>query len=41
MPDMQAVCRRVKADVENSLSLIYHLADLFLIRHLGDQPTRP
>ena len=35
--DMQRVRRAVKADVERGLAVVDHLADLFLIRDLGDQ----
>ncbi len=34
---MEAVCRRVKSDIKGSLSVVYHLPDLFFVRHLGDQ----
>ncbi len=34
---VQAVRRAVKADVEGGLAVVDHLADLFFVRHLGDQ----
>ena len=37
MSNMKAVRSRVKADVEYSLSLVYHFADLFFVCDLRDQ----
>ncbi len=39
MPGSQAVGSAVEADVKGGLACIDHIADLFLIRHLGDQPA--
>ena len=36
--NVQGVCRGVKANVEGGLAVVYHLPDLFLIGHLGDEP---
>ncbi len=36
---MEAVRRRVKADIEHGLSVIYHLSDLIFIGYLRDQPA--
>ena len=38
MSHMKAVGSRIKAYIEHSLSLIYHLADFFLVSYLGYQP---
>ena len=38
--DVQAVCGRVKADVERRLAVVDHLADLFFVRYLRDQAAR-
>ena len=38
MSHMKAVRSRVKAYIKHSLSLIYHLADFFLVSYLGYQP---
>ena len=37
MAYVKTVGRWVKANVEGSLSLVYHLFNLFLVRHLGNQ----
>ena len=39
MSDMQAVCRRVKTDVELDLFVLQQLADLVLIRGLLDKAS--
>ena len=36
--NVQRVCRGVKANVEGGLAVVYHLPDLFLVGHLGDEP---
>ena len=38
--DVQAVRRRVKADVEGRLAVVDHFADLRLVRDLRDQAAR-
>ena len=39
MSHVKAVCSRVKAYIEHSLSFVYHLADFFLVSYLGYQPS--
>ena len=37
--NVQRIGCRVKADIERSLALIYHLAYFFLVRNLSDKPS--
>ncbi len=37
MTYMQAVCGRIKTDIEGSLSLVYHFFNFFFVRNLRDQ----
>ena len=39
MSDMQAVCGRVKTDVEGCFSIVYEIADLFFVCDLRDQSS--
>ena len=38
--DMQTVGSGVEADVKACAAVVYELADLFLVRHLGDEAAR-
>ena len=39
MSYMEAVCCRVKANIEYRLSLIYHFPDLFFVCYLGNKTS--
>jgi hypothetical protein len=39
MANVKAIRRRIKADVEGSLTFVHEIFDLGLIRYLGNQPT--